>query len=169
MPRKHLKNYMTENNKKGDLMDGMLYFGKNPDDPIQLMDYPETVVQTLRLFYKIWNIPSYTIPSKKSKSKFDDWVLQLTELNSVCPSSAKMERAMKIAKETYQDLSKKFPVFRPLAIRNLIADSVRRMNDEEEQDKKKKQSENNFISLEVENKVSGEEAARKLKSLLEDD
>ena len=91
-----------KDNKKGDMLDGMLFFGKENSDPIQFSDYPETVVGTLRLFYNTWKIPSYVIPSKKSKSKFEEWINQLTDLNGICPNLQKMTRAMQIAKEDFE-------------------------------------------------------------------
>ena len=117
------------NNKKGDLVDGMLFFNQNSSDPIQFSDYPETVVATLRDFYNVWKVPSYVIPSKKNKSKFEDWILQLDELNNICPNRTKMEKAMGLSKEIYGGLKNRFMITRPSSIKNLLADAVRRLND----------------------------------------
>lgn len=117
--------------KKGDILDGMFFFGKENPDPIQFSDYPETVVETLRLFYNTWKIPSYIIPSKKSKSKFEDWINQLTDLNGICPNGKKMSRAMEMTKEDFDRLPKQFMIVRPASIRNLLINSVRKINDEE--------------------------------------
>lgn len=118
--------------KKGDIIDAMIFFGKENPDPIQLSDYPERVVQTLRTFYFVWKIPSYIIPSKKQESKFKEWIIQLDDLNGICPVNSKMEIAMKMAKETYDGFFKKFMVIRPASVRTLLADAVRRLNDEKE-------------------------------------
>ena len=118
--------------KKGDIIDGLLFFGQNGSDPIQFSDYPETVIGTLRLFYNIWKVPSYVIPSKKSKSKFEDWINQLDDLNGICPNGEKMSRAMQMAKDYYDNLSNQFMIVRPSSIRNLLINSVRKINDEEE-------------------------------------
>lgn len=153
-----------KSNKKGDIIDGLLFFGKEGADPIQFSDYPETVIETLRAFYGIWKIPSYIIPSKKSKSKFEEWINQLTDLNGICPNSKKMNRAMQIAKETYDGLQKQFMVVRPASIRTLIIDAVRRINDEKESDLK----DTIIDPIEVKNAASSGEVKNELKSLMED-
>jgi hypothetical protein len=125
-----------------DFIDAMIHFGTigNKDgfkaDPLQFMDYPETVVATLRCFYNVWNVPSLSIPDKKRKyPQYEDWINQLTELNGICPNSDKMLRAMKKAKEIYETLPNRFMVVRPLSIKTLLIDAVRRINDEDEKAK----------------------------------
>lgn len=150
--------------KKGDIIDGLLFFGKENSDPIQFSDYPETVVGTLRIFYNTWKIPSYIIPSKKSKSKFEEWINQLTDLNGICPNGEKMNRAMQMAKNTFDGFSKQFMVVRPASIRTLLINAVREMNDEKASDVK----DTVIDPVEVENAASSGEVKNELKSLMED-
>lgn len=152
-------------NKKGDMLDGMLFFGKENSDPIQFSDYPETVVGTLRLFYNTWKIPSYVIPSKKSKSKFEEWINQLTDLNSICPNLQKMTRAMQIAKEDFDKLPNQFMIVRPASIRTLLINSVRKINDEEPNLSEAKEAIEVIEVASLENKKS---TLKSLKSMLKE-
>ncbi len=121
-------------NKKGDVLDAMLYFGKMGNDPEHFTHYPERVVGTLRLLYKTFNIPEGGIPNRKQKSNFEEWILQIDDLNALAPSQEKMEKAMKIAKSHYESLNKKFMIIRPASIRGLLLNAVRIINDEEKSD-----------------------------------
>ncbi len=154
--------------KKGDIMDGILFFGKENSDPIQFSDYPERVVSTLRLFYEIWKIPSYVIPSKKSKSKFEEWINQLDDLNGICPNSKKMSRAMEMSKKIFDELPKPFMVVRPASIRTLLIDSTRRINDEGEKVSQKTENERVEI-IEVASTKTRKAALNSLKSILKED
>ena len=122
---------MDRTNKKGDILDAMLYFGKIGNDPEHFTHYPERVVNTLRLLYKTFNIPEGGIPNRKQKSNFEEWILQLDDLNTLAPSQEKMKKAMEIAKEHYDNLNKKFMIIRPASIRGLLLNAVRIINDEE--------------------------------------
>jgi len=154
-----------KDNKKGDIIDGLLFFGKENSDPIQFSDYPETVVGTLRIFYNTWKIPSYIIPSKKSKSKFEEWILQLNDLNGICPNGEKMNRAMQMAKNTFDSLSKQFVVVRPASIRTLLINSVRKINDENSLSTEPEEVIEVVEVASVENKKS---ALKNLKSMLKE-
>lgn len=151
-------------NKKGDILDAMLYFGKMGDDPEHFTHYPERVVGTLRLLYKTFNIPEGGIPNRKQKSNFEEWILQLDDLNTLAPSQEKMEKAMKIAKEHYDSLNKKFMIIRPASIKKILLNAVRIINDEEQNKK-----EDTKIEKIDENKVvTSSEVKKELKSLMED-
>lgn len=143
----------------------MFFFGKENPDPIQFSDYPETVVGTLRIFYNTWKIPSYIIPSKKSKSKFEEWILQLTDLNGICPNGEKMDRAMQIAKEDFERLPKQFMIVRPASIRTLLINSVRKINDEEPKSPEPEEIVEVVEVASVENKKS---TLKSLKSMLKE-
>lgn len=152
--------------KKGDIIDGLLFFGKENSDPIQFSDYPETVVGTLRLFYNTWKIPSYIIPSKKSKSKFKEWINQLIDLNGICPNDKKMRLAMEIAKEDFDRFPKQFMIVRPASIRTLLINSVRKINDEESSASVEPEEAKEVVEVaSVENKKS---ALKNLKSRLKE-
>lgn len=155
---------MDRTNKKGDILDAIIHFGKMGDDPTHFTHYPERVVGTLRLLYKTFNIPEGGIPNRKQKSNFEEWIVQLDDLNSLAPSQEKMEKAMKIAKEHYDSLNKKFMIIRPASIRGLLLNAVRTINDEEQNKK-----EDTKIEKIDENKVvTSFEVKKELKSLMED-
>lgn len=116
---------------KGDLFDGMIYFKSLGEDPKKFGDYPERVVGTLRMFYKTFNLPEGMIPSRKNKSVFEEWIIQLDELNKLAPNSSKMQKAMTLAKEMYDKGQRKFMIGRPASIRLLLANAVMRINNEE--------------------------------------
>jgi len=154
-----------KDNKKGDIIDGLLFFGKENSDPIQFSDYPETVVGTLRIFYNTWKIPSYIIPSKKLKSKFEEWINQLTDLNGICPNGEKMNRAMQMAKEDFDRFPKQFMIVRPASIRTLLINSVRKINDENSLSTEPEEVIEVVEVASVENKKS---ALKNLKSMLKE-
>jgi hypothetical protein len=154
-------------NKKGDILDGMFYFGKMGNDPEHFTHYPERVIGTLRLLYKTFNIPEGGIPNRKQKSNFEEWILQLDELNAVAPSQEKMKKAMNIAKGHYDNLNKKFMIIRPASIKGLLINAVRTLNDEE------KSSEEFKVQPVEKVEVASAEAKKKtlknLKSILKED
>lgn len=150
--------------KKGDILDGMFYFGKMGNDPEHFTHYPERVLGTLRIFYKTFNLPEGGVPSRKQKSNFEEWIVQLDDLNKLAPSLKKMEKAMEIAKSHYDNLNKKFMIIRPASIRGLLLNAVRIINDEEQNKK-----EDTKIEKIDENKlVTSSEVKKELKSLMED-
>ncbi len=151
-------------NKKGDVLDAMLYFGKMSNDPEHFTHYPERVVGTLRLLYKTFNIPEGGIPNRKQKSNFEEWILQLDDLNTLAPSQEKMEKAMKIAKSHYDNLNKKFMIIRPASIRGLLLNAVRIINDEEQN----KKEDTKIEKIDEDKLVTSSEVKKELKSLMED-
>jgi hypothetical protein len=118
---------MTINRKK-DLLDGILFYAAKGSDPTQFLDYPEQVLFTLRLFYSVWRVPEYLVPSKRSKSKFEQWINELTELENICPSQKKMEAAMKMTLDKYKEKKLTYPILHPLSIKALLAESVSEIN-----------------------------------------
>jgi len=150
--------------KKGDILDGMFFYGKEDADPIQFLDYPETEVETLRLFYNTWKIPSYVIPSKKSKYKFEEWVLQLQDLNNICPSTAKMKLAMEIRLQNYEKLPNKFSIVRPASIRSLLINATAEINRKTVATKEAEK----VVVTNVASVQQRKSAARELKSFLKD-
>lgn len=155
---------MDREKKKGDVLDAMLYFGKMGNDPEHFTHYPERVVETLRLLYKTFNIPEGGIPNRKQKSNFEEWILQIDDLNALAPSQEKMEKAMKIAKSHYDNLNKKFMIIRPASIRGLLLNAVRIINDEEQN----KKEDTKIEKIDEDKLVTSSEVKKELKSLMED-
>lgn len=117
--------------KSKDLLDGILFYAKKEQDknPEHFYQYPERVLKTLVLFHKYFKLSDGSIPSKKQKSNFEEWITQLDILNQICPSEKIMEEAMKVAKEDYDQIPRKFMIVRPLSIRTLLINAVRKIND----------------------------------------
>lgn len=153
-------------NKKGDILDAMLYFGKVGNDPEHFTHYPERVVGTLRLLYKTFNIPEGGIPNRKQKSNFEEWINQLDDLNTLAPSQEKMKKAMGIAKNHYDSLNKKFMIIRPASIRGLLLNAVRIINDEEKSDEEFKV--NPEQKVEVASVEAKKNTLKNLKSILKE-
>lgn len=120
----------TDAVKRGDLFDAILLQSKIADKnnrPEQINDYPEQVVETLFLFWKIFKLPSGAIPTKRQKSKYNDWTSELQELQIICPTNKIMEWAMNTAFNKYNNISSKFIIARPLAIKKLLIDAMREL------------------------------------------
>lgn len=123
---------------KGDLFDGYLWAASlagNSGEAQQINDYPEQVIETLKLFYKIFRLPSGAIPTKRQKSKYNEWVSQLQELQIICPTNKIMEWAMNNAFNKYNAMSSKFIIARPLAIKKLLIDAMREIPKIEKEEK----------------------------------
>ncbi len=152
------------NNKKGDLFDGMLHYAAIANDPSHFSDYPERVLLTLRTFYNVWKVPEFSIPSRKSRSKLEQWILELDELNNICPASQKMEIAMQKTLEKYNTFKTKYSVTHPASIRNLLVDAVAEIKRSEVEDTKKEiiqvasQKEINKTIKDMESMFNDEEA-----------
>lgn len=134
------------NYKKGDLVDLLLLQQKSYEDhnePERISDYPEDVIETLRAFYKTWMLPEGAIPTKRKKSSYKEWVLQLQQLNTLFSNDKQMREAMKIAYSKYDKLLNKFLILRPLSIKSLLIDAVAELNR-----KKRKEKENSPASPE---------------------
>lgn len=142
-----------------DMMDYILANAKKAD-PQSVLDYPETVIQTLRLFYDVWKIPEGAIPSKKQKSNYARWINELTELNTICPSSGKMRLALMRALKLYEETEKKVPVSRPSDIKQYLVSVVADMKRADEDNK------NRILSTDTESEKK--DFSNKLKNLLED-
>lgn len=149
--------------KKSDIIDGMLLYGSMGNDPVQFSDYPERVLSTLRIFHRETKIPTVIIPSKKIKSKFDEWINELDELVTICPTSEKFEKAIKRVMVKKDVEKMRFTIARPASIKNILVDVVAEMAREEE--KSKQQSP---LSDKPEIVITHDEARKKLNSLLED-
>ena len=119
-------------NNKLDLMDGILYYSKSGNDPVQFSDYPERVLNALRIFHRETKIPTVIIPSKKTKSKFQEWVNELDELIAICPTSEKFEKAIKRVMIKKDVEKMRFTIARPASIKNILVDVVAEMAREEE-------------------------------------
>lgn len=151
------------NQKKGDIMDGILYAEKLAHEkssyPEHFSKYPERVIDTLVLFYSIWKLPIFAIPKKKSP-KFSQWILELDELNLICGSKKNMKRAMELALEKYNASLNKFIVSHPLAIRKLLIDAVGEIN---------RNTEKEDVTKEKEVYIPKEEIGKQLRSFLEEE
>lgn len=149
--------------KKGDILDAMLYFGKMGNDPEHFTHYPERVVGTLRILYQTFSIPEGGIPNRKQKSNFDEWINQLDDLNTLAPSQEKMKKAMEMAKSHYDNLNKKFMIIRPASIRGLLLNAVRIINDEEKKAIKEIEENKSKEVVDAEKPLAQSNRFRKLK------
>lgn len=152
--------------KKLDPLDGMLYYGAMGNDPVQFLDYPETVVQTLRILYTKIKFPSAIIPRKKTKSKFEEWIKELQEIISICPNSKKLEMAIDKIVEKKDNGKLRFIFSRPASIKNFLIDVVAEINREEEKLQKNKLSPIEEIS--VASVMERKKAVSDLKSMFEE-
>jgi len=155
--------------KSKDILDGILFYTKKEQDknPEHFYQYPERVLKTLVLFQKYFKLSDGSIPSKKQKSNFEEWITQLDILNQICPSEKMMEEAMKISKEDYDKIPRKFMIVRPLSIRTLLINAVRKINDQKEEniiEHKDTPMEN----IDISNLASSSDVKNELKSLMED-
>ena len=103
---------------------------KHGNEPSQISDYPEDVVETLRVFNKIWCPPSMAIPTKRQKSKFEQWVKDLRTIEDLCGTNARFEVALKVVLATYEGYSMEyqFVVDTPLKLKNLLVKVLSEMN-----------------------------------------
>lgn len=135
--------------------------------PAVIWDYPETLVETLKAFVEIWNIPEGSIPSKRIKSKknqgkFSNWVLQLENMNKLFSSTERMRLAMKYAYDKYQASDKRFVIYQPSSIQNLLVDAISELRSQE----KTKIIEKPKV---IEKYVSKEEVRKKLGNILKNE
>jgi hypothetical protein len=123
---------------KGDLMDGILWaegLAAQRKEPAQFADYPEHVLQTIRTFQKLWQLPERAIPSKELSGQFQRWVVALNELNQIIGRD--INDVLTEAFNKYDAMGKnRFIVSSPAAIKKLVIDVVaernRRMASEKE-------------------------------------
>lgn len=117
--------------KKGDIMDGILWaegLAHQHNEPEQISDYPETEIETLRIFNRVFMLPRAAIPPKHIKGRYEQWVKELQVLNDIAGSSKLMNEAMLKAREMYDQLKKRFVISHPLAVRTLLIDAVAEIN-----------------------------------------
>lgn len=100
------------------------------NEPANIADYPDNVVGTLRVFNKVWCPPALAIPSKRQKSKFNQWVKDLQTLEDLCGDNARFEIALRMALAVYENYSREyqFIVDTPLKLKNLIITALSQMN-----------------------------------------
>lgn len=117
---------------KGDLFDGYLWkaeLAQREQEPEQISDYPEHVVDVLRGFYRVFNLPEGAIPSKGKKG-YSNWVLQLESISRLFSSNKTMLLAMNRSKKIYDGQSNKFIIYEPASIRKLLIESIRQLREE---------------------------------------
>ena len=98
------------------------------DYPPVIDDYPESIIELLKIFHKVWLLPEGAVPSKKQDAKYKEWVLQLTQLSLLLANSQQAQEAMQLAYNKYEKLSSKFIIARPIAIKSLLVDAVGEIN-----------------------------------------
>ncbi len=107
----------------GDALDFMLWqtaqAAKN-NVPSVIFDYPETVQNALTQFVKVWGIPDAAIPSKRNKSQFKEWIIELTEMENLCGGNC--EKAITASLKHYNEAGKDFAVVRPRALKTLLVE-----------------------------------------------
>jgi hypothetical protein len=119
-------------NKKGDMMDLLLqnekFIADNNKASI-VYEYPEPVIKILDKFLSVWKLPHNAVPTKKNKSQYSQWIMELQDLDSLC--SKNMVAIMDRAYLEYVSGKMNFMVTHPSAIRKLIIDAVARISREE--------------------------------------
>jgi hypothetical protein len=157
----------TDAKRKLDAMDWILGSAKVAQERSEypvIADYPEIVQDTLRFFVKTFAFSSSSIPSKRSRT-YGEWIKELTQLNTVCPTSALMERAVKISFDNYMKLENKFTIARPIAIKKLLVNAMREINLEE---RRKKEAEKQALLQKTISEDSAKQIAKNLKSLFKE-
>lgn len=135
-------NNRTDAKVKGDPMDGILSYSSSVKNPVpdRVYDYPETLVPLLVTFVEIWCPPEGSIPSKKQKGKYDNWVSQLEDLNKLFSSTERMKLAMKYSFDKYEKEGHKSIVYQPASIRQILVDGISELRRIEKTKIKKAQS-----------------------------
>lgn len=134
----------TDAKVRGDYMDGILYSMKNSSVnnsiPNCVYDYPETLVPLLIEFVKIWCPPEGAIPSKKQKGKYDNWVLQLEDLNKLFSNTERMKLAMKYSYDKYEREGHHKIIHQPATIKPILIDGISELRRIEKRNKKKEET-----------------------------
>lgn len=114
--------------KKGDAVDLFIDLKTRGliGEPSHIADYPEQVLNTLKLFVKIFGLPNGAVPSRRSKGKFSNWIKGLQELEKICP--ANMEECLHLALKTFEDMGKPFLIYQPQSIEKLLINAVAERN-----------------------------------------
>jgi hypothetical protein len=119
----------TDAKVKGDIFDFMMLQTTRVYEPRQFSDYPETTVEVLRQFVKLWGFPEAGIPSKKQKGLFERWVSELQNLTSLCGSDAKLIKAMELAFKNFENHH--HLIKSPISIYSDLLTAVAELNREE--------------------------------------
>ena len=154
--------------KKGDMMDGILWsasIAQNKNEYPVISDYPETLQTILKEFIRVWQLPEQAIPSKKQYSQYKEWVLELTNLESLC--SKNIAKIMDLSLERYNSSGMNFVISRPRAIKNLIIDAVAKYKRDVESKQQELKTKTNGIETK-ESTVSSDRISSLRNSLKED-
>lgn len=152
--------------KKGDMMDGILWgasIGEKKNEYPVISDYPETLQTILREFIRVWQLPEQAIPSKKQYSQYKEWILELTNLESLC--SKNIAKIMDLSLEHYNGSGMNFIVARPKAIRTLIVHAVAKYK----RDTESKQKELESKTIDIADKSEFKKTIKELKSMFKED
>ncbi len=128
------------NQKRGDILDGILFYQKKSNEnnlPDVIYDYPETVIEKLKLFYRLWSIPVYAIPSKTIRGRYSEWVKELQELQA----ENDLVDVMTLAADIYWNMNKRFIISRPLSIKKLMIEADSEINHRKSKIEIKKENE----------------------------
>lgn len=133
-----------------------------------ISDYPETVTNILKSFVLVWGIPEVAIPTKKQRSQFSQWILELKELESLCGKND-TTYMMDKAYQNYRESGMNFMVTHPAAIQKLMIDTVSKINREnlktiKEEVTRTMELESNKPLEDIREKLAG--TAKELKSFL---
>lgn len=139
--------------KKGDVVDLFIELKKKGllGEPSHVDEYPETVLFTLQIFVQTFMLPNGAVPSKRSKSKFANWIVGLQELQEICPTNEQMKTCMEMALKKYENMGKSFIIYQPQSVKKLLIDAASEYNrdvaSKREQAKELEQlrSENKFV------------------------
>jgi len=118
-------------------IEAMLSGKFNPPEknyPEQVYDYPETVVEILKVFYDEWNLPSGAIPTKRQKGKFNLWSSELVRVEDICGTLEIAREAYRRAKLRYDSTDRQFRpiVWKPLSLEKYLIDAVSEIKRETE-------------------------------------
>jgi hypothetical protein len=149
-----------------DMLDGILFYEKKASEMSQYApqtwDYPETLIETLKVLQDIWGISERIIPQKFQRGKYNNWVLQLQNVRNLFSSDAIMLFAMKRAYDKYRNGDNHFFVCEPASIVKLLKDTIAELRREEkrkvevEQKKKEEDEKGNLVNPNKFRKLRGE-------------
>ena len=156
----------TDAKVQGDILDGILFGLRTSEESKMsdvIWDYPETLVELLNQFQKLWGIPEMAIPSKKQKSQYNNWILQLEKLRKLFSSDARMKIAMKYSFEKYQRSGKNLLIHEPASIYKIVVDGIsdlrrqeQKQKSENEQKRKDEEEKGNLVNPNKFRKLRGE-------------
>jgi len=150
---------------KGDYMDAYIERAREKSGgykiPNVVYDYPETLVDLLKCFVEIWCPPEGAIPSKKQKGKYNNWVLQLEDLNKLFSNTERMKLAMKYSYDKYEREGHHKIIHQPATIKPILIDGISELRRIE----KKSQSKSEKINVASEKEIK--DTVKDLKKLFE--